>query len=138
MRIGAGHLGIGQTVPAIATPDYNPPAPPTITPAYPLSPSLPNNYSNTTEAGVIPGNDIGQTISTLASNAPDLCAQEGGIWNATTQACNMCPQNSLAAFFLPQTWNADTGQCATSYTPLLIAGGGLAVTILLIAMMSRK
>jgi hypothetical protein len=139
MRMVARHLGIGQSVSTETVQSLAPTAPAsTITPIYALSPGLPNNYGGTVATGVIPGNEIGQTNPNLAGNSADLCAEDGGTWNATTNTCNMCPQNAFAALFMPETWDATNGVCDTSYTPLVIAGGGLAVLVLLIAMLSKR
>jgi len=138
MRMAARHLGIGQTIPTLATPTYVGPVQPTITPVYAIAPSLPSGYDSTLPTGAIPGNESGQTIDSLAANSVDLCAQQGGTWNATTNTCSMCPQNAFAALFTPETWDPTSGTCSSSYTPLIIAGGGLAVLVLLVTMISKK
>lgn len=131
MRMRAGNLGITA---AGVQPQSNE----SITPIYRLTPGLPENYDVVTASGAIPGNETGQTISTLAANSADLCAQQGGMWDSTKSICNMCPQNAFAALFMPQTWDPTSGLCSSSYTPLIIAGGGAVVLLFLVAMLSKK
>jgi hypothetical protein len=151
MRIAGRHLGIGQTAQgcvistsgATCSPSSGstltvPQTPGATNPNNVLTPPLPAGYENTLPTGVIPENDIGQTNSNLAGTNETLCAQQGGTWNSTTNTCNMCPQNAFAALFMPQTWDPDSGACSSSYTPLILAGGGIAVLVLLISLMSRK